>query len=267
MSLIELLNTRHSPQQQRNKIYGVVVGIVRDIKDPQNLGRVKVDFPWLGESSEAVAISSDEDRAHSYWARIATLMAGKERGSFFIPEVGDEVLVAFEHGELDRPYILGMLWNADDPPPQQMDAEGQNDVRAIQSRSGHQIILNDSEDSPSIQIIDQTGDNSIIIDSANNAMAIKVNGDLSVEVAGNISIKTQGKLEIEAAQDVSVKTDANLKAEATGNCDIEATGPAKLKSSAKLEIDGTGQAELKAATVSVNGSAMTEVKGGLVKIN
>lgn len=267
MSLIELLNTRHSPQQQRNKIYGVVVGIVRDIKDPQNLGRVKVDFPWLGESSEAVAISSDEDRAHSYWARIATLMAGKERGSFFIPEVGDEVLVAFEHGELDRPYILGMLWNADDPPPQQMDAEGKNDVRAIQSRSGHQIILNDSDDSPSIQIIDQTGDNSIIIDSANNAMAIKVNGDLSVEVAGNISIKTQGKLEIEAAQDASVKTDANLKAEATGNCDIEATGPVKLKSSAKLEVDGTGQVEIKAATVSVNGSAMTEVKGGLVKIN
>jgi uncharacterized protein involved in type VI secretion and phage assembly len=267
MSLIELLNNRNRPQQQRNKIYGVVVGIVRDIKDPQNLGRVKVDFPWMGESSEAVAISSDEDRAHSYWARIATLMAGKERGSFFIPEIGDEVLVAFEHGELDRPYILGMLWNADDPPPQQMDAEGKNDVRAIQSRSGHQIILNDSDDSPSIQIIDQTGDNSIIIDSANNAMAIKVNGDLSVEAAGNISIKTQGKLEIEAAQDASVKTDANLKAEATGNCDIEATGPAKLKSSAKLEVDGTGQAELKAATVSVNGSAMAEVKGGLVKIN
>ena len=267
MSIIEILNSSNRPQQHGNKIYGVVVGIVRDIKDPQNLGRVKVDFPWMGESSEAVAISSAEDRAHSFWARIANLMAGKERGSFFIPEVGDEVLVAFEHGELDRPYILGMLWNADDPPPQQMDAEGKNDVRAIQSRSGHQIILNDSEDSPSIQIIDQTGDNSIIIDSANNAMAIKVNGDLSVEVAGNISIKTQGKLEIEAAQDVSVKTDANLKAEATGSCDIEATGPAKLKSSAKLEVDGTGQAELKAATVSVNGSAMTEVKGGLVKIN
>ena len=131
MSLIELLNSHSRPQQQRNKIYGVVVGIVRDIKDPQNLGRVKVDFPWMGESSEAVAIESEEDRAHSFWARIATLMAGKQRGSFIIPEVGDEVLVAFEHGEIDRPYVLGMLWNADDPPPQQMDGEGKNDVRAI----------------------------------------------------------------------------------------------------------------------------------------
>ena len=267
MSLIELLNNRDRPQQQRNKIYGVVVAIVRDIKDPQNLGRVKVDFPWMGESSEAVAITADQDRAHSFWARIATLMAGKQRGTFIIPEVGDEVLVAFEHGEIDRPYVLGMLWNADDPPPQQMDGEGKNDVRAIQSRSGHQIILNDSDDSAAIQIIDKTGENSITIDSANNAMAIKVNGDLSIEAAGNISIKTDGKLEVKAAQDISVSTDANLKAKATGNCDIEATGPAKLKSSAKLEVDGTGKAELKAATVSVNGSAMTEVKGALVKIN
>jgi uncharacterized protein involved in type VI secretion and phage assembly len=267
MSLIELLNTPNRPQQRGNKIYGVVVGIVRDIKDPQNLGRVKVDFPWMGESSEAVAISSAEDRAHSFWARIANLMAGKERGSFFIPEVGDEVLVAFEHGEVDRPYILGTLWNADDPPPEQMDSDGKNDIRSIHSRSGHVISFNDSDDSPSIRIVDQTGDNSITIDSANNAMAIKVKGDFSVEVEGNISIKTQGKLEVEAAQDASLKTDANLKAEAGANCDIEASGPAKLKSSAKLEVDGTGQVEIKAATVSVNGSAMTEVKGGLVKIN
>ena len=267
MSIIELLNTPNRPQQRGNEIYGVVVGIVRDIKDPQNLGRVKVDFPWMGESSEAVAISSAEDRAHSFWARIANLMAGKERGSFFIPEVGDEVLVAFEHGEVDRPYILGTLWNADDPPPEQMDSDGKNEIRSIRSRSGHVISFNDSDDSPSIRIVDQTGDNSITIDSADNAMAIKVKGDFSVEVEGNISIKTQGKLEVEAAQDASLKTDANLKAEAGANCDIEASGPAKLKSSAKLELDGTGQAEIKAATVSVNGSAMTEVKGGLVKIN
>ena len=62
-------------------LYGVVVGIVRDIRDPEGLGRVKVDFPWLAEDSEAVTLSSDEDRAHSYWARIATLMAGVEFGS------------------------------------------------------------------------------------------------------------------------------------------------------------------------------------------
>ncbi|MEJ2366105.1 MAG: phage baseplate assembly protein V, partial [Deltaproteobacteria bacterium] len=111
MSLVELLRDKTGPQQQASKVYGVVVGIVRDIKDPENLGRVKVDFPWLGEAAEAVSIKSDDDRAHSFWARIAVLMAGKERGTYFIPEVDDEVLVAFEHGDMDRPFIVGGLWN------------------------------------------------------------------------------------------------------------------------------------------------------------
>ena len=100
MSLVGVLREGGASGREGNKIYGVVVGIVRDIKDPGNLGRVKVDFPWLGEAREAVAISSSDDRAHSYWARIATLMAGKKRGSFFIPEVGDEV--AYSDGDSQR---------------------------------------------------------------------------------------------------------------------------------------------------------------------
>jgi uncharacterized protein involved in type VI secretion and phage assembly len=264
MSIIELLR---SPGREPAKVYGVVVGIVRDIKDPLNLGRVKVDFPWLGEASEAVSISSDEDRAHSYWARVATLMAGKTRGSYFIPEVGDEVLVAFEHGDVDRPFVIGTLWNSDDPPPEQMDSGGKNDVRSIWSRSGHKIILNDSDDKPSITIVDKTGDNSITIDSATNAMTIKVKGDLAVEVQGNISVDAKGKIEIKAAQDFTADTQTNLKATATGTCKVESTGPMELKSSAKFTADGTGQTEVKAATVSVSGSALTEVKGAIVKIN
>lgn len=266
MRLTELLRTKSGPQQPRNKIYGVVTGIVRDIKD-ENLGRVKVDFPWLAEDADAVSITSEEDRAHSNWARIATLMAGSGRGTYFIPEVGDEVLVAFEHGDLDRPFVIGSLWNADDPPPEKMDSEGKNNVRSIRSRSGHMIVLDDSDDKPSITIVDKTGENTISIDSANNVMAIKAKGDLSIEVEGNISITAKGKIEIEAGQDIAAQTKANLKAEATGNCDVESSGPLKLKSSAKVSIDGTGQAEVKAATVTVNGSGMAEVKGALVKIN
>ena len=266
MSLTELLSPGRA-QAARNRIYGVVVGIVRDIKDPQNLGRVKVDFPWLSEAADAVSVSSDDDRAHSYWARVATLMAGKGRGVYFVPEVGDEVLVAFEHGDLNRPYVLGVLWNADDTPPVAMDAGGKNDVRAIYSRSGHKIVLDDSDDKPSIQIVDKTGNNSIVIDSANNAMQIKIDGDLSIEVKGNISIKTDGKFETSAKQAISTKTDADLKLEAAGGAKMEASSNVEIKGSAGLKLESTGQTEVKGTTVSVNGSAMTEVKGGLVKIN
>jgi uncharacterized protein involved in type VI secretion and phage assembly len=267
MSLLDLLGDASGSLRQQNKIFGVVVGIVRDVKDPQDLGRVKVDFPWLAEESDAVAISSEEDRAHSYWARIATLMAGNGRGTYFIPEVEDEVLVAFEHGDPDRPYVLGMLWNADDTPPESMDGEGKNHLRSVTSRSGHKIVLDDSDDQPSILIVDQTGENSVLIDSANNAMKIKVAGDLTIDVGGNLTVTVQGKLEVGVTQDIAAETQANLEIKATGNGKLESTGPLEIKSSATLAMDGTGQAEVKAATVSVNGSAMTEVKGAIVKIN
>jgi len=247
MNLIELLNANGgSPQtRQQDRIYGVVTGLVHDIKDPKHQGRVKVDFPWLAPTKDEVA-DSGEDKAHSYWARIAMLMAGKNRGSWFIPDVGDEVLVAFEHGHINRPIIIGGLWNVEDTPPERMDGEGKNDIRSIHSRSGHKIVLNDSDDEPSILIVDKTGDNSIYIDSANNAMEIKVKGDLTIEVGGNISITAKGKIEVDATRDITAQTKANLKLKAT--------------------VDGTGQAEVKAAAVSVNGTGMTEIKGGLNQI-
>jgi uncharacterized protein involved in type VI secretion and phage assembly len=231
------------------------------------LGRVKVDFPWMAEDAEAVAISSEEDRAHSYWARLATLMAGNGRGTYFVPEVGDEVLVAFEHGDPDRPYIIGMLWNAEDIPPEEMDGEGKNDVRSITSRSGHKITLNDSDDEPSITIVDQTGENSIFIDSANNAMEIKVAGDLTIDVGGNMCITVQGDVAVDATGNVEANTQGNLEMTATGNGKLESSGPLDVKSSAKVAVEGSGSAEVKGATVTVNGSGMAEIKGGLVKIN
>jgi uncharacterized protein involved in type VI secretion and phage assembly len=190
---------------------------------------------------------------------MAMLMAGKERGSWVLPEVNDEVLVAFEHGQLDRPVVIGMLWNSQDKPPESMDGDGKNNIRSFKSRSGHRIVFDDSDGKPSILIVDKTKSNSIFIDSTKNSMELKVDGDLTIQAGGKITIT--------AKADISMETNANLSIKAKGNGDLETTGPLNVKSSAKLALDGTGQAELKAATVSVNGSAMSEIKGGLVKIN
>lgn len=269
MSLVELLATGRdaSRSARRSIVHGVVVGIVQDIQDPEGLGRVKVDFPWLGGDEEATAGQEDQDRAHSYWARVASFMAGGGRGAFFIPEVGDEVLVAFEYGDPSRPFVIGALWNADDQPPESMDGEGQNNIRAIVSRSGHRIVLNDSDDAPSITIVDKTGENSIFIDSANNALEIKVAQDMTITVGGNLTITAGGDLEIEAGQNLKAKAGQALELEAGTDGKFEAGVNLDLAAGANFTGEGGAQSTLKGAAVSVNGSAMTEVKGGLVKIN
>jgi uncharacterized protein involved in type VI secretion and phage assembly len=108
-------------------INGVVVGLVTNVSDPEKLGRIKVHFPWLDENHE------------SDWIRIATLMAGNDRGSFFMPEVSDEVLVAFEHGDTRFPVVIGFLWNGKDKPP----AKHVRD-RILKSKNGHTIRFLDS---------------------------------------------------------------------------------------------------------------------------
>jgi uncharacterized protein involved in type VI secretion and phage assembly len=106
---------------------GVVVGLVTNVDDPENRGRCKLHFPWLDSSNE------------TDWVRIATVMAGNGRGTFFMPEVSDEVLVAFEHADARFPYVIGFLWNGQDAPP----ADNVR-LRRIQSVNGHRISFIDA---------------------------------------------------------------------------------------------------------------------------
>src|SRR5262249_15226170 len=119
-----------------NRIYGVVSAIVTNNQDPDKRGRVRVRFPWLAA----------KDEGESWWARIAVPMAGKEQGTFFLPEVEQEVLVAFEQGDVRFPFVVGALWNADAVPPED-NADGNNDKRAIVSRSGALIRFDDKDGS------------------------------------------------------------------------------------------------------------------------
>lgn len=239
---------------QSDRLYGICIGVVTNNQDPDGLGRVKVRFPWLSDAVE------------SNWARVLAPMAGKDRGIYFLPEVNDEVLLAFEQGDIRFPYVLGSLWNGKDKPPE-TNKDGKNDRRTIKSRSGHKIVLDDSDDKPSIEIVDKTEKNRIFIDSAKNAMEIKVEGDLSIEIGGDLKIKTKGKIDIDAKQDLAAATKGNLKVKTDGNSNIESSGSVNIKSKSEVMVEGTQQTKVKGTTVSINGSVLAELKGALVKIN
>lgn len=162
---------------------GVVTGLVIDVHDPDGQGRIRVRFPFMGGQND------------SYWAPIATLMSGSGRGSWFMPEVGDEVLVAFNQDDPEHPHVLGYLWNGQDKPP-----ESDPNMRLIRSVNGHEIRLYDpspsSGDHGYVQIKDAHG-NSIELANARisitsvavveiNAPMVTINGRVVAPVGGPI---------------------------------------------------------------------------------
>ncbi|NOY64104.1 MAG: phage tail protein, partial [Nitrospirae bacterium] len=208
MSLLESIGLEEIKSYGMN---GVAPAVVTNNQDPEGLGRVKIRFPWLSDDNE------------TDWVRVATLMAGTERGSFFLPDVGDEVLVAFEHGDINAPYVIGMLWNGKQKPPEK-NQDGKNNIRKIRSRSGHEIVFNDDEAAGKekveihtkaghkillddtaggerIEIVDKTGSNKLTIDSVRNS--------ITMECGMQLKIKAQ-TVEIEGTASLTLKSSAML---------------------------------------------------------
>jgi len=233
-SMIQLLSPDPETIARAGKIYGVVVGVVTNNQDPDKLGRVKVKFPWL------------DDQDESNWARLATTMAGNNRGTFFLPEVNDEVLVAFEHGNVNKPYVLGALWNGVDAPVRD-NGDGKNNQRVIRSRAGHEFILNDEDGKEQVEIKTKAG-HQFLLDDTSGSEKIAI-----IDKSGN------NKIEIDTSQNsiaITAQTKISLKAQT-----IEITGDTELTAkSAKVEISSDGPATLKS-------SAILTVQGSMVKIN
>ena len=207
MNLFDLMSDTVDAARM-GRITGVVIGVVTNNKDEEGLGRVKVRFPWLSEADE------------SHWARIATPMAGKGYGMYYLPEVDDEVLVAFEHGDLRFPYVLGALWNGQETPPATND-DGKNNVRLIKSRSGHLIRLNDEDGKETIEIVDKSAKNSITFDTATNTITITTAKDITLMAA-------QGTIKLEA-QKIELKSSAETKIEAGAGLDLKACVTMNIK--------------------------------------
>lgn len=204
-----------SERPASGRLYGLFVGKVTNNQDPDNLGRVKFSI---------LALSSTEE---SQWAPVAAPMAGNQRGVYFLPEVDDVVLVAFEQGDPNFPYVLGALWNGKDAPPV-TNSDGKNNVRIIQSRSGHVVKLNDEDGKETIEIIDKSGKNSIVIDTAKNTLTITADKDIVLSA-------TQGKIKLDA-KNVEIGSSDSTKIESKAGMDVKASGELNIKGS-KVNIN------------------------------
>jgi phage protein D len=233
---------------------GPVVAQVSDAKDPLEQGRVKLTFPWLS------------DTYVSDWARTVQPGAGKERGALVLPEVGDEVLVLFEQGDIRRPYVLGGLYNGVDTAPKGKPglidgSSGAINRRSFVSRRGHRIDLIDEDGRTEGITLSTTGDKlQLKMDSVDTKITVHSDGKILIEGKGGVMIDSaSSKLELKGGE-VSITSTSGVKIDGgSGGVDVQTNGQLSLKgTTAKLE--GQASAEVKA-------SGVLTIQGSLVKIN
>lgn len=235
-------------KMQKRDFQGPVVGVVTNIDDPNDQCRVRVRIPSLKDDEE------------SHWARLVATGAGDGRGIQWIPEVGDEVLVVFQHGDIHHPYVVGGFWsgqNAPVKPNSQCTSSGTVNERIIQSRSGHLIILGDEDGSEKITIKDMTGNNQIVIDSASNSITVNADQDVTIEAQGKITVKsTNSDLAFEG-NNCEFKTNQNFKIQATGSCEIKSTQNCTMEGTAGLTVkNAAAQIQMSGPTINMNNGAL-----------
>jgi uncharacterized protein involved in type VI secretion and phage assembly len=215
-------------------INGVVVALVTDNNDPNNGARVKLKFPWL------------DDNYESDWTRLTQLGAGPNSGAVWIPEVNDEVLVAFEFGDIRRPYVIGSLYNGQDTPNlgSGLFDNGKVKRRGMISRKGHQFLFFDDPSKAGVAIISSDGNLKISLNETNS----------------EIHISSQGKVHVESQQDMIMESQGNLKLTAQQGITLEAQTDLKLKGTSSATLDGGPQLEMKS-------SGQTKVSGTMVDVN
>ena len=174
--------------QERKRLYGTYTALVTDIKDPDGQGRIKIKLPW----------TADDGGGYEVWARLAVLMAGNNRGSWFIPDPDDEVLVAFEGGDPRLPCVIGALWNGRDTPPEEMDGAGNNFKKTLRSRNGVLITLDDSDGQEKLTLETPAGQRLTLKDGPGSIEIQDSNGNsVKLEAAG-VTLTAASKLTIQA---------------------------------------------------------------------
>jgi uncharacterized protein involved in type VI secretion and phage assembly len=174
----------------RRRLFGLYPALVTSIKDPSGQGRVKVKLPWSpdggGDSYEA-------------WARLAVLMAGPNRGTWFVPDPKDEVLVGFEGGDPRRPFVFGALWNGSDAPPEKMDGAGNNFKKTIRSRNGVKVTFDDTDGQESLTL-ETPGRQSVTLKDGPGSVEVRdSNGNVVTLDSSGVTVTASAKVTVQAS--------------------------------------------------------------------
>lgn len=211
-------------QMESGKLHEAVIGVVTDNKDPDKLGRVKVKIPIL----------SDKDT--TWWAQLVMIGGGKNRGWFFIPEVDDEVLVLFAHGDMESPIVIGALWGGKDKPPDKNP--GGNPRRIIKSRAGSKVTFDDEKNQLILE--DGEGNGRITFDANANKVTIEsMKGDVTIQAPqGEVLIKG-ADIEITAGTNLEVHAGSDMK---YGGSTIKMNGSTVSYGSSQINVNNGGTA-------------------------
>jgi uncharacterized protein involved in type VI secretion and phage assembly len=227
-----------------------VVALVTNVKDPEKQGRVKLKFPWLSDTYE------------SDWARVVQAGAGDKRGLLVLPEVNDEVLVGFEHGDVRWPYVIGGIYNGvDKPEPDDKLLDGSGgkvNRRWFRSRRGHLLSFDDADDGGGIVLETSDGKQVVSLNAAKTRVHVTSGGDILIEGGGKITIKAGGDLAIEAKTALSLK---GQKVSVSGDSTVE------VKSSGSMSVEGSTVGVKGKASTDIDGGGMCNIHAGLVKLN
>ncbi|GAB2484546.1 VgrG-related protein [Jatrophihabitans fulvus] len=244
------LNTGAAGSTSAPLTSGVLQAIVTDLNDTEDLGRVKVTVPVLS------------DRFESGWARVLQLGSGADRGVTWLPEVGDEVLVAFGMGHVDEPYVLGGVYNGHDKPQHgwsgYVDSSGQVQRRALVGRTGMYVELFESSSETRLQLETNDGQRVTLTQEGDQKIEITASGPVNVTTSKDATVTaTSGTVKLDASQ---INLSATNALELSGSTvKITANTSAELNG-ATVKVAGSGTAEL-------SSSGPTTVRGSMVNIN
>jgi len=214
-SLLGLAGGAGSSESLRAEFPGVVTAVVTDVDDKDKLGRVKVEYQWLGE------------KMVSFWARVARPSAGTNYGMVWFPDVKEEVLVAFEHGDVNFPIVIGSMWNAKNKPPAAWTKvdQGKFQFHGFASPAGHKIFMNDDKNQPFISIKSADDKISISMDQKGGTLDLELDGKvLNIKSTGDLKLAADGEISIDSKKKVSIKGQSGVDIAASGgNTTIKGT--------------------------------------------